>query len=719
MQDHFHKNLSCTDGYISLQDINLALEALQDQSIFEGLQTETQVQSYLREKSGGETVLLKQVVLESKIVTRKGVPRIIPKLFGYVVPFRAQLEQLLNIPDILHFIDNPIPSQKGVYRTVTDGLFYKHHPVVVKHGTTTIAILIHMDDAEPCDPLKSKANKNNLRLVYWTIGNIHPDYRSSLKAINLLAVTKARVAKLKGNDFLFEDFISAMKELGTEGIEFNVMGAPRRFYAVLLFGSLDNPAAANLGGFKETHSAFRPCRSCMVKGSEMCDSFRESKPLMRRLEDHNKQVRQVVAQNPGKKNEVHVIDIYNTDENLETDDDEGEVFDETDTTKASRNFGVNGPSILSEAPYFDVTKCLPHDIMHVLNEGIVENVCRLLLRDLCLPSKPRAKPLLKLEELNHAIESMFDFGHLNVSRPSTIEKSHITGRKLKQSAAQMLVLMRLLPFVVHNRLPDAKLELLLKLIRFIDASMAFEYANADINQLGDLVEDFGTAMKKVYPKHKTLKLHCAVHLMGQIILHGPLRQQWNFRYEQMHIKFTGIFPVVRSMKNPAKTAALRHLDDRNREIKQGIESGNYLIGGITTTGAENVPVSSLTDKDILLEKFHFLQECSTISKVNEVVHKGSAWKTGVIFLKDKETNLFCRIDNVYTLEGDIIFTYNILKTEFVPAYNAFEILSCGKENHVINFSELHCKFPILRFSFAISKTCHKSYLLPQKPVECY
>jgi len=48
-----------------------------------------------------------------------------------------------------------------------------------------------MDDAEICDSLKSKANKHNLRLVYWMLGNIHPSKRSTLKAINLLAIANA------------------------------------------------------------------------------------------------------------------------------------------------------------------------------------------------------------------------------------------------------------------------------------------------------------------------------------------------------------------------------------------------------------------------------------------------------------------------------------------------------------------------------------------------
>ena len=36
-------------------------------------------------------------------------------------------------------------------------------------------------------------------------------------------------------------------------------------------------------------------------------------------------------------------------------------------------------SVLDEAPHFDLCKCMPHDIMHVLLEGVLPLHCKLLL----------------------------------------------------------------------------------------------------------------------------------------------------------------------------------------------------------------------------------------------------------------------------------------------------------------------------------------------------
>lgn len=326
---------------------------------------------------------------------------------------------------------------------------------------------------------------------------------------------------------------------------------------------------------------------------------------------------------------------------------------------------------------------------------------------------------MKLKDLNDTIENLCDFGHLNVSRPSLIDKGHITGSKLKQSAAQMLVLMRVLPFIVHGRLPETKVNLLLKLIQLIDALLAFQFHEAEVDGLEELISDFGTKVKETYPNLKTLKLHCLGHLKTQTKLFGPPRQQTNFGFERAHSQFTTIFPVVRSMKNAPLTAAIRHLSKRNYEIKQGQETGNYLCSGDRIVSPENVPVATLPEMASILSKIPNLLQTSLITRVKAVERRGSTWQNGVCILVDKENNLFGRISNVYVLEdNNIIITYNLLMTNWVSHYNAFLIQYCSQEYSVIKFSELQYQFPMLRFSFGF-RSGLKAYILPQKPLDNY
>ena len=64
--------------------------------------------------------------------------------------------------------------------------------------------------------------------------------------------------------------------------------------------------------------------------------------------------------------------IQVTDVNLDLSE-EDETMQDDSVTKyrdhpiPSINYGINGRGTLSEAPHADPTKCLPFDIMHILN----------------------------------------------------------------------------------------------------------------------------------------------------------------------------------------------------------------------------------------------------------------------------------------------------------------------------------------------------------------
>ena len=85
-----------------------------------------------------------------------------------------------------------------------------------------------------------------------------------------------------------------------------------------------------------------------------------------------------------------------------------------DVPDCSRLYGVNRLSILDQAPYFDLCKCMPHDIMHVILEGILPLHCKLLLGH-CIFQEH----YFTLKKLNQLI-SDFEYGYgetTNIPRP--------------------------------------------------------------------------------------------------------------------------------------------------------------------------------------------------------------------------------------------------------------------------------------------------------------
>ena len=91
---------------------------------------------------------------------------------------------------------------------------------------------------------------------------------------------------------------------------------------------------------------------------------------------------------------------------------------------------MNRLSVLNEVPGFDLCRCLPHDIMHVILEGVLPQHIQFLLHHMIF-----VKHYFTLQQLNQQIEN-FPYGFTEeVNKPRSIDRDriHSTDQKLVQS----------------------------------------------------------------------------------------------------------------------------------------------------------------------------------------------------------------------------------------------------------------------------------------------
>lgn len=81
---------------------------------------------------------------------------IVPLHFGYAVKFLPLLEKILNLPEVLHCIENPKISKEGTFASPLDGYYYQQHPVVQKYPDQTLAFGTYVDDANLSDSASTK-----------------------------------------------------------------------------------------------------------------------------------------------------------------------------------------------------------------------------------------------------------------------------------------------------------------------------------------------------------------------------------------------------------------------------------------------------------------------------------------------------------------------------------------------------------------------------------
>lgn len=196
------------------------------------------------------------------------------------------LEQ--NNDDILRCVDNPLPHTEGTFKSITDSVYYRSHPVY-QIDQKALSFVIYYDDFEFTNPLGSKTHK--LAMFNWVLINIYPEFRSTFKVHNLLAVVMTKDLKEFGTEVILESFISAMNQLGKErGVTLKLHCDDRVFRGLLNTVAGDTPASGYLGGFKEgVGVALHPCRRCNITKLEMKENFNALFFDLRTLDAHERQ----------------------------------------------------------------------------------------------------------------------------------------------------------------------------------------------------------------------------------------------------------------------------------------------------------------------------------------------------------------------------------------------------------------------------------------------
>ena len=91
---------------------------------------------------------------------------------------------------------------------------------------------------------------------------------------------------------------------------------------------------------------------------------------------------------------------------------------------------------------------LPHDAMHDVFEGVASREVVLLLRHCTTDEK-----YFTLEEYNNRL-IRFDYGYSETDKPSPITHRSFSQNSLRISASQMILLLRVLPLIISDKVPE-------------------------------------------------------------------------------------------------------------------------------------------------------------------------------------------------------------------------------------------------------------------------
>lgn len=634
-------------------------------TLFSDLQTSNKQERFFAEHFGFVSPQSKTLGTTTAVVIKKGNKRRLVErdVLGYYVPVKEQLSALLSMPEVQQCLENrPANTSDSDYLyDFCDGQYVRDH--ATNGNSTALQLCLYMDDFEVVNPIGYHRKKHKITAFYWTLLNIPPENRSRLSSIQLLAMAKTVDLRKFGITLLLEDLVSALEQL-EHGVQFCLPEfGVKLYYGFLVCVLADTPAAQLLGGFKEgVGSAVSPCRSCDVKRSQLAQIFTGSECPLRDQQEHTDRVKFLELQN--KK----AFKYW------------------------SKHWGVNGPSVLSISG-FDVTKCILHDPMHVILEGVAKVELKALLKYFIYEKK-----YFTLKFFNDVVQNYTYTNDELKDKPEVIDKKAFEHSAVfPQTAAAMKNLLTNLPFIIADDVPDddEHWRNFLLLLQILVLSITPVISWHTPITLAALIPMHQKNFLALYSENLfTPKFHYLVHFPQQMQLFGPLRNHWCMRFESKN----GFFKLQRwfNYRNLPKSLSFYHQNWMCLQMTQtsGSRSSVYLYSGDTVTSGVVVSLARLPQMSaILADDVGIDQLPSCVLSSSHVVVSGLTYGSGTVLLENVDNVQFVEVESVIVHEQvKYLYCHCLTVLQFDSHRNAFKVQKTDKVS-VLRITSLQYRWP--------------------------
>lgn len=197
-------------------------------------------------------------------------------------------------------------------------------------------------------------------------------------------------------------------------------------------------------------------------------------------------------------------------------------------------YGINRRSKLVDFPAFDLIQQTPQDIMHIILEGVAPMGIKYVLKHLVLSGQ------FELDMFSSALQS-FPLSATDMrDKPCPISVTTLASndKKLKQSSGQMLVLLKIMPFLLNSIEKNECFQFVLDLVEIVQVLFAPVLSVESVLRLKKMIEQHLKQFKQLFPTNNiTPEQHYLLHLPAQILSLGPLIRHMCMRFESKHCFF--------------------------------------------------------------------------------------------------------------------------------------------------------------------------------------
>ena len=548
----------------------------------------------------------------------------------YRIPLQQAIEQLLNTPDSIRWLQTVLERQStdGVIRDIIDGSVVRNCELLLKYPKSTALVLLFIDEVK-------LTQRNKYYMVYISLANFPSYHRSKLSSMKVLAAIPSEIVNNTGISiwsYILDDFTPFYEN----GIQCNLNNAKTLLHATLLCVLSDHKGAHELLGLSTAFNNMkRFCRFCLIHRDEMVTKDRTKFNKI----DFN-EYRQVAST-------IEYLKTRGVSHSL------------------SSVYGIKGKTPFINVPGFKLTEQVPPCIMHTEFEGeLKKEICDILIH--CIDMK-----YFNIDQFNEELALQRGEIGLKSLVPPCITDKYLHGTdKCIMNALQLYGFAQLLPSIlillVHETtfFQSVKYQSLLAHLKYVNTAMKWEFSESDIELLDKQIDNHFDLYIKAYPDQFRPKTHYIFHYTENIRLLGPLVGISTTRYESKH-QLPKKFMVNSNHKNDSAMILWK-------SFKHDVFNSDAM-DAVTTkheTSLNSIEIQFLRDN----LGFDFFQSARI----------GLVQCRNVVFTKGKfqfvlTSNGFCNIHDIFQVDGSLYFMLQLHLSQGVCTKSGYDIISTNPQ----------------------------------------
>lgn len=294
---------------------------------------------------------------------------------------------------------------------------------------------------------------------------------------------------------VYRELASALKNLETIGIIFNIDGLETPIYFVVSFFTGDNLGLNTILGFTRTFRGSFCCRICLADEDQIKTLVEEIDELLRRNSDREDGIKEIFA--------------------------------------------------FEEIPSVYLVDCVAVDIFHDFNEGILHTEICHVLKSFIDAGK------IDIASLNHK-KNHFEYYMTNEKKKmcQDIKRTHINENHFKMSGSQISTFFKYLPLTIGEFIEEGNEEwsLLILLYDLLNSVHKETYNDTELISLKNVIKCHHEKYQQLYGNF-IFKHHIITHYPSVIRLLGPLIFMSTVRMESFHQLLKDYSRVTRNHQN--------------------------------------------------------------------------------------------------------------------------------------------------------------------------